>query len=419
MIGASRGLGEAMLVATVSSWIVAALVVMQIRLLREGLIGLAVIAVCGVAIYLLRYSREAAEDRRYHSERGASLESRRAGRLQAISDELSAAQAASARQQNTVSRFAPAEIVQDAPSTDNVIVSVFAPASARPGQSTFSVTVALHTPEHAETVEQRAVARDAEASNRGTSELEARLREGDIIRVELDGDGGEVEGPVRDAVWNARARERGRVEMFFRMSIPGRPESLHPTVTVYVNGAPVGFVRFQIEIKDGPIKAISVRQSTTAHLHQMAFISYASEDREQALRMAQTLRIQDTPCFLDILDLDPGVRWQRELYRRIDECDLFILMWSDNARRSEWVIREAEYALASQERKEKANQRMKIAPYVLEGPPHPQPPPSLQPIMMDDRLQHMIFASRHTPRYRDASPPPIAATSPTPGSAAQ
>lgn len=398
-----------MLAAFLSPLVVTALVVMQVRFLKEGLIGLVALVVGGVVVYMVRSAREAAEDRRDITPRQTAAAHVRAERAQAISEELNAAEAAAA-QQIAESRFAPADAGEATPPADDVIVSVFAPTWARPGQRMFSVTVALHTPEQAPAVEQRAMARDADASNRGTSELEARLREGDNVRIELDGDGGNVEVPVRDVVWDARAHERGRIEFFFRMSLPEQLGSLHPTVSVYVNGAPVGFVRFEIEIKDGPIRVIPVRRGTTSYLHQMAFISYASEDREQALRMAQTLKIQETPCFLDILDLDPGVRWERELYRRIDECDLFILMWSDSARRSEWVIREAEYALECQERKEKVNQRMKIAPYVLEGPPHPPPPPSLQPLMMDDRLQHMIFASQHAPRYRDASPPIAAAT---------
>ena len=40
--------------------------------------------------------------------------------------------------------------------------------------------------------------------------------------------------------------------------------------------------------------------------------------------------------FQDVLDLEPGERWERALYRHIDESDLFLLFWSSNAKQSVW-----------------------------------------------------------------------------------
>jgi hypothetical protein len=52
--------------------------------------------------------------------------------------------------------------------------------------------------------------------------------------------------------------------------------------------------------------------------------------------------------FQDVLDLEPGQLWEEELYRRIDECDLFLLFWSASARELEWVRREVVRALERQ-----------------------------------------------------------------------
>ena len=46
--------------------------------------------------------------------------------------------------------------------------------------------------------------------------------------------------------------------------------------------------------------------------------------------------------FQDVLKLDPGVRWEREIYKNIDKCDLFLLFWSPAAKDLQWVIKEAE-----------------------------------------------------------------------------
>jgi hypothetical protein len=50
--------------------------------------------------------------------------------------------------------------------------------------------------------------------------------------------------------------------------------------------------------------------------------------------------------FQDILALDPGDRWEQQLYRHIDQADLFLLFWSSAAHESEWVRKEVRYALS-------------------------------------------------------------------------
>jgi hypothetical protein len=58
------------------------------------------------------------------------------------------------------------------------------------------------------------------------------------------------------------------------------------------------------------------------------------------------------PLLPDVLSLDPGDQWQRELYRNIDGCDLFLLFWSASAKKSKWVRTEVRYALERKGRDE-------------------------------------------------------------------
>jgi hypothetical protein len=92
--------------------------------------------------------------------------------------------------------------------------------------------------------------------------------------------------------------------------------------------------------------------------------------------------------FQDILDLDPGVRWQRELYRHIDKSDLFLLFWSTPARESKWVLEEMRYALKRKGDKDLAPPE--ILPIVIEGPPPPPPPPELAHLHFNDYLLYFI-----------------------------
>ena len=89
--------------------------------------------------------------------------------------------------------------------------------------------------------------------------------------------------------------------------------------------------------------------------------------------------------FQDILSLDPGDRWEHQLYRHIDSADLFLLFWSSAARESEWVSKEVRYALA---RKGSNDAPPEIMPVVIEEP-WPPPPPELAHLHFGDHLLYI------------------------------
>jgi len=61
-------------------------------------------------------------------------------------------------------------------------------------------------------------------------------------------------------------------------------------------------------------------------------------DRDKVLTRVQMLTAVGIRYFQDVLNLDPGDRWERQIYRRIDECDLFLRFWSSAARESEQTV---------------------------------------------------------------------------------
>jgi len=102
------------------------------------------------------------------------------------------------------------------------------------------------------------------------------------------------------------------------------------------------------------------------------------------LKRVQMLKRLKVRCFQDVLDLEPGDRWEEELYRHIDRSDLFLLFWSRAAKGSAWVMREVKYALRRQG--ERAGGLPEVVPVVLEGPPIPAPPPELQHLHFNDQI---------------------------------
>ena len=82
--------------------------------------------------------------------------------------------------------------------------------------------------------------------------------------------------------------------------------------------------------------------------------------------------------------MEPGERWEKQLYRQIDGCDLFLLFWSQAAKDSEWVKREVGYALGL------GAKCPQIRPVVIEGPPVPPPWDELKQLHFDDRLLSLL-----------------------------
>ncbi|MBA3746468.1 MAG: toll/interleukin-1 receptor domain-containing protein, partial [Solirubrobacterales bacterium] len=120
--------------------------------------------------------------------------------------------------------------------------------------------------------------------------------------------------------------------------------------------------------------------------YRSAFLSYASEDRDAVIRGAQMLRSVGIAFFQDVVDLDPGERWEQRLYAEIGRNDLFLLFWSRAAKGSDWVRREALYALDC---RSEDQDRPQIKPIILERPPS-DPWPELAHLHFADPLAYFV-----------------------------
>jgi TIR domain len=98
--------------------------------------------------------------------------------------------------------------------------------------------------------------------------------------------------------------------------------------------------------------------------------------------------------------LDPGDRWQRELYRNIDGCDLFLLFWSASAKKSKWVRREVRYALERKGRDEFAPPE--IRPVIVAASAGCPAVAGGQHIHFGDWLAYVIQAEDRTDRRSPA-----------------
>jgi hypothetical protein len=266
---------------------------------------------------------------------------------------------------------------------DIVECSVFGPPAARPGH-TIMIQVHLHLAAQSERASLVATAMDSSATLRASCPLELPIKRGARVEISFAVNTLRVDEPVQSVVWQGRPAVCG-----FEVTIPQGTggQSFFPVVRVSVDGILIGRIRFRISSDPDAASPQATPLGDHARRYENSFVSYAKEDRKEVLKRVQMLQIMKTKFFLDLLSLDPGDRWEKKLYEQIDRCDLFLLFWSQAAKDSQWVRREAEYALKHQQ--ENPNSEPDIVPVILER--DVPPPPSLAALHFDDRFNYLIY----------------------------
>lgn len=279
---------------------------------------------------------------------------------------------------------------------EEVLCSVFAPHSVAPGDG-FLVQAFAHLAEQVPLLKEMAKEAEQRADRRGEKGL-GQVARGQVLSFQLEAPGLLVDEPSQSVVW------RGRVESAqFGVTVPesSAPRTVNCKLTV-VHPNMLGHIRFTVGVTAAPPpEDIGDRLKLSDELvrYRQAFVSYASEDRAEVLKRVQMLRAMKVRFFQDVLSLEPGERWRRELYRNIDLCDVFLLFWSGAARRSEWVEKEARYALARKAGGD-ANPP-EIVPVILQGPPEVPPPDYLPEYHFNDPLAYFIKAEEAMRRPAD------------------
>lgn len=284
--------------------------------------------------------------------------------------------------------FAPCRASSD-PACDPVDCSVFAPPSVPRGSSVM-VQVFAHMPELAAEAEKLAREFDEEARRRGFKGLQTDIPRGERLLFYLAVPGLEVDDPVQGLIWHGRTES-----VQFGVTAPDDCPLRTVTGTVHVNlgkhQIPVGHVKFKLAVTAAESQDVAFRArpvGVTACRYTKAFVSYASADRKEVMKRVQLLERLKIDYFHDVLKLEPGERWEQALYRHIDECDLFLLFWSTNAKNSTWVLEEARYAL--RRKCDDDCNPPELVPVVIEGPPPVEPPDDLRHLHFNDRMVYFM-----------------------------
>jgi hypothetical protein len=284
-------------------------------------------------------------------------------------------------------------------SGDEVHCTVFAPEQAAPGDPII-VQVFAHLEEQAGQLAAVAAKSGDEQRDRGSKQLDQRVERDTKLTFRLDMPGLSVYDPEQSLVWRGKAES-----VSFAADVPEdfKPKNVRGIVKIYYDGAPVGQIMFLLKVAAaGAVQAPAAQTPAPPPqeviMYKHAFVSYSSKDRPQVLARMQGLerglKRAGITCFMDKQDIEPGEQWAEALRRQLDECDLFYLFWSSNAKNSEEVRKEIDYALA----RKGADERRPpfFEPFTIELP-LPQPLPRgleslhfVEPILYEIKAEEAI-----------------------------
>jgi hypothetical protein len=259
-------------------------------------------------------------------------------------------------------------------------VTVMAPRMARPREKII-IQVLIHTPDKDSIAQSKARQLDPRSQSLASTQLAIQLNMHDAIRVTLDCEEAKIAERAKKTIWNGRY-----VTVQFQMQLPDTesPRVLMPRIMVYVNGAPRADTFFKIVVSpDAPDPALSIVEQQ-GHCYCKHFLSYASEDRARALDVWNGMKIVGAEPFMDVVSMRAGEGWEHRLEKEIERHDLFVLFWSRHARASEWVMREAAFAMKCSKR-DPSNPRPQMHPHPLEPPDiGGDPPDFLRELHLND-----------------------------------
>jgi hypothetical protein len=138
-----------------------------------------------------------------------------------------------------------------------------------------------------------------------------------------------------------------------------------------VNEIPVGEMRFITKIVDKP------RQANTeiiAYKFNKVFISYSHLDEEKVKFYHEGLEFAQIPHFFDRSYLKTGDVFPQVIQNYINSADLFILFWSENASKSEYVEKERKQALERAFPQVRPQQAAKLSIYPMSIEPRAELP---------------------------------------------
>ena len=250
----------------------------------------------------------------------------------------------------------------------SVYGSIFAPAEVK-RKSHMLVQVYLHLFEETEIVMWLAQEAQKEAKRRDYIPLQCKLKIGDKIDVLLNIYGETLlKSEKKGVVWQGSF-----TKCSFDYFVPNDidVDELSCVAMLTINGTPVGEMRFVTKIVCAPRQ---LNTEIVAHKYNKVFISYAHKDKVQVKSFHEGLNLAGIEHFFDRDYLKAGDIFPQMIQDYINSADLFVLFWSENASKSEYVKKERTQALKRAFPQVKPRQAAKLSIYPISIAPRAELP---------------------------------------------
>ncbi len=228
---------------------------------------------------------------------------------------------------------------------------------------------------------------DPRARQAGAAQTLGAVARGATVSALIQVRGGECDTQRIDAAWTGEP-----LDFDFLVEADSNPAVSQAVIKfrLLVDGAQVGTIVFVRPLSRARKSRAPSKINSTEKLQRVkrVFLSYSSADRAIVSVIAGAYGRAGIPCFFDRTSLRSGEEWSPRLLKEIGRSDLFHLCWSKQSAVSDWVEREANFALMR--RRKSWSRRPDITIQMLDGPPWAPHPPSLDALNFDDYARAAI-----------------------------
>lgn len=260
--------------------------------------------------------------------------------------------------------------------------TAFAPKKLRRGTPEL-VRIVIHQPRDLAAVIKAARKIDPRTSPAPSGMSIGEVALGASVGISLEVRGAGFDGALQRRTWTGDA-----IDFNFSVEPDADVKQAVFLARVFVDDAQIGVLAFTRPVIGANKKAQDVGEKIRLKRHKRVFLSYSSKDRETVAAIATAYQSAGVEHFWDRASLKSGEEWSPRLRREIERSDLFHLCWSKSAASSEWVEKEAEYALTRRRRSN--GKKPDITVQMLDGPPWAKHPESLGSINFDDFVRAAI-----------------------------
>jgi len=253
-----------------------------------------------------------------------------------------------------------------------VYSSIFAPAEVT-RKSHMQVQVYLHLDQETEKVKILAQESDKDAERRDYIPLQCKLKKGDKVDVLLSIYGETlIMSDKRSVVWQG-SFTKCSFDYFVPKDID--VDELSCKTMLMVNDIPVGEMRFITRIVETPRR---LNSEIISHKYNKVFISYAHKDEAKVKSFHEGLKLAGIEHFFDRAYLKTGDIFPQVIQDYINSADLFVLFWSENASKSEYVDKERRQALERAFPRVKPQEEAKLSIYPISIEPRAELPSEMK-----------------------------------------